>query len=96
MSPSAAETEHLAFPCDLLSVQTLRSIFSALGIVAVIFIVPVLAALLAGETGYSHQVIGWFTLVAMLVLAFRFRTTLGLLAGERKLAAVRTRRARQR
>ena len=80
----------------MMSVQTLRSILGALGIVAVIFGVPVLATLMAGKIGYSHLMIGWFTLLAMIVLAFRFRTTLGLLAGQRKLATVRTRRLRKR
>lgn len=80
---------------DMLSVQTLRSILGALGIVAVIFGVPVLATLMAGKIGYSAPIIGWFTLLAMMVLAFRFRATLGLLAGERRLAAVRSRRIRK-
>lgn len=79
----------------MLSVQTLRSILGALGIVAVIFGVPVLATLTASKIGYSHQVTGWFTLLAMMVLAFRFRAALGLSAGKRRFAAVRSRRIRK-
>lgn len=85
-----------ACSCDMLYVKTLRSILGALGIVAVIFGVPVIATLIAGSSGYSAPLVGWFTLFAMLMLAFRFRATLGLLAGERKLAALRPRRLRKR
>ena len=78
-------------------VQTIRSIFSALGIVAVIFGVPVLATLVAGQFGLAFRLIGWVTLVAMIVLAFQSRLLLArLLLGERKLAPALARRPYKR
>lgn len=78
--------------------QTYRSILSALGIVAVIFGVPVAATLLAGQYGLSFRVVGWLTLLSMIVLTYQSRSLIGrLLVGERKLApAVARRSARRR
>ncbi|WP_426266395.1 hypothetical protein [Sphingomonas sp. LHG3443-2] len=77
--------------------QTIKAIVSALGVVAVIFGVPVLATLVAGQFGLAYRLIGWTTLVAMIVLAFQSRFLLArLLLGERKLAAVPARRAYKR
>lgn len=70
-----------------------RSIFSGLGIVAVIFGVPVVVTLLAGQLGYSAFTVGWTTLAAMMVLAFQSRSVIGRLClGRKKLAPVRARR----
>ena len=81
----------------LCGVQTLRPILSALGIVAVIFGIPVIATLVAGQYGMSVRMIGWTTLLAMIVLAFQARTTLArVLLGERKLAPAMTRRSFKR
>jgi len=78
-------------------VQTIRSILSALGIVAVIFGVPVMATLLAGQFGLAYRLIGWTTLIAMIVLAFQARFVLSrLLLGDRKLAPALTRRPYKR
>jgi hypothetical protein len=67
-------------------VQEVRSIAGALTIIAVVFGVPVIATLLAGEIGFSHRVVGWLTLLLMCVLAYLIRLTLGrLLFGSRKL-----------
>jgi hypothetical protein len=74
-------------------VQTLRNILSALGIVAIIFGVPVAATLLAGQFGLSFRLIGWVTLLAMVVLAFQSRSMIGrVLLGNRKLAPALARR----
>lgn len=75
--------------------QTFRSILSALGIVAVIFGVPVLATLAAGQLGLSFRVIGWFTLLAMIVMAFQFRGSIGRLLLGNRLAPALARRARR-
>nr|WP_314442519.1 hypothetical protein [uncultured Sphingomonas sp.] len=76
--------------------QTIRSILSALGIVAVIFGVPVLATLAAGQLGLSFRMVGWLTLLAMIVLAFQFRGSIGrMLLGSGKLAPMLARRARR-
>lgn len=70
-------------------VQTFRSILSALGIVAVIFAVPVVATLVAGQFGLSFRLIGWVTLLAMMLLAFQWRGEIGrLLGAQSKLARV--------
>ena len=77
--------------------QTLRPILSALGVVAVIFGIPVMATLVAGQFGISVRLIGWTTLLAMIVLAFQSRFVLSrLLLGERKLAPVMARRTFKR
>ena len=81
----------------LCAVQNLRPILSALGIVAVIFGIPVVATLVAGQYGMSVRLIGWTTLLAMIVLTFQSRFVLSrLLLGERKLAPVMARRTFKR
>lgn len=78
-------------------VQTFRSILIALGIAAIIFAVPVAATLVAGQFGLSFRLVGWVTLLAMIVLAFQCRFEIGrVLIGERKLARVAIRRPRKR
>jgi hypothetical protein len=68
-----------------------------LGIVAVIFGVPVLVTLLAGQFGLAYRLIGWVTLLAMMVVAFQSRSLLSrLLLGERKLAPALARRPYKR
>lgn len=77
-------------------VQTLRSILGALAIVSVIFGVPVAATLLAGQFGLSFRLVGWLTLLSMIVLTFQARSIIGrLLVGERKLAPALVRRRRR-
>ena len=76
--------------------QTLRSILCALGIVAVMFGVPVAATLVAGQFGLSFRLVGWLTLLAMIALTFQSRSLLGrLLLGERRLAPAMSRRRRR-
>ncbi|UUR07622.1 hypothetical protein [Sphingomonas glaciei] len=76
--------------------QTLRSILGALAIVSVIFGVPVAATLLAGQFGLSFRLVGWLTLLSMIVLTFQARSIIGrLLVGERKLAPALVRRRRR-
>lgn len=77
-------------------VQTTRAILAALGIVAVIFGIPIVATLVAGQFGMSVRLIGWTTLVAMMVLAFQSRFLLARILGERKLAPAMTRRTFKR
>ncbi len=89
------EPEGLPARCTF--VQTIKAILSALGVVAVIFGVPVLATLVAGQFGLAYRVIGWTTLAAMIVLACQSRFLLArLLLGERKLAPALVRRAYKR
>ncbi len=77
-------------------VQTTRTILAALGIVAVIFGIPIMATLVAGQFGMSVRLIGWTTLVAMMVLAFQSRYLLARVLGERKLAPAMVRRTFKR
>jgi hypothetical protein len=77
--------------------QALRPIATALVIVAMIFGVPVLATLLAGQIGLPPRWVGWITLGLMFVLAYRARPAIGrLLLGEPKLPPTRPRRSHKR
>jgi Na+/melibiose symporter-like transporter len=78
-------------------VQTIKAILSALGVVAVIFGVPVMVTLVAGQFGLAYRLIGWVTLLGMMVVAFQSRSLLArLLLGERKLAPALSRRPYKR
>ncbi|WP_344710859.1 hypothetical protein [Sphingomonas humi] len=77
--------------------QNSRSILIALSLIAVIFGVSVVATLMAGRFGLSSRLIGWATLMAMIVLTFQFRSAIGRFILPPKLApAIARRRYRRR